>query len=128
MSRLKSFGVIVALLAFGGCSSTGIGCGCPVAGPKLTLFASKGQLNFANIGSAYSQTVTLTASKGKDGTVTEIDNCMTAAGSIVSVQIPTTETPLTVVVTPMMSGSCSIQFSTSTGGVTNVSIDVSPAG
>jgi hypothetical protein len=125
MSHLKSFGVAVALLALSGCANNA-SCACPVV-QKLTLFANPVMLSFANIGSAYSQNVTLTAPKGVAGTVTEVDNCTTSAGSIVTIQIPAdSETPVAVVVTPTMSGSCSIQFSSSYGGGFPVTIEVSP--
>jgi hypothetical protein len=123
---LKCFGFAMAALVFSACSDYSAG-GRPVPGPKLTLLASKSVLMFSSIGSAYSQTVMLTAPTGKDGTVTEADNCMTAEGPIATIQVPPPAmTPVSVVVTPQMSGSCLVQFTNSfTGGGTDTSILVS---
>jgi hypothetical protein len=109
MVHLKFFGFAMAALVFSACSNNGA-------------------LLFSNIGSTYSQIVTLTAPKGKDGAVTEVDNCMTAEGPIATIQIgPPALTPVSVVVTPQMSGSCLVQFTNSfTGGGMETSILVSP--
>jgi len=70
MTRLKSFGIFTALFVFSACSNDVGGCGGCSGGMQPTLAVSKYVLTFSNIGSAYSQTVTLQAPKGEDGVVT----------------------------------------------------------